>query len=128
MVPSVALEVRASVASAERSQDDDGLPDSSQQRPNDRIAMYRKKNRMINPEAKGPIIQMGQCPGCGRAVKFYYGEAGRFWPDCRKQAKADWKEERTERLNRRPSEKELNRRSPVRTGDGRFEQPVSRTG
>ncbi len=38
--------------------------------------MHWKKNRIVHPEAKEQIIQTGQCPGCGRTVKFYYGEGG----------------------------------------------------
>ena len=71
--------------------------------------MHWKKNRIVNPEAKEHIIQSGQCPGCGREVKFYYGEAGQFCPDCRKQAKDDWKEERTERLSKRMPENGRNK-------------------
>lgn len=68
--------------------------------------MHWKKNRIVHPEAKGRIIQQGQCPGCGRAVKFYYGEAGQCCPDCRKAAEADLKEEQAERVMRREAAKE----------------------
>jgi hypothetical protein len=71
--------------------------------------MHWKKNRKVNPEVKEQIIQHGQCPGCGRAVKFYYGEAGQFCPDCRKRAEADLKEERIGRLAERKRAKKRNR-------------------
>jgi hypothetical protein len=71
--------------------------------------MHWKKNRIVNPEAKEQIIQQGECPGCGRPVKFYYGEAGQFCSDCRKAAEADWREERAERLAKRELEKKRNR-------------------
>jgi hypothetical protein len=73
------------------------------------IIMHWKKNRIVHPEAKDQIIQEGRCPGCGTAVKFYYGESGQFCPDCRKEAMAAWKEDRTERLNERVAEKKRNR-------------------
>jgi hypothetical protein len=71
--------------------------------------MHWKKNRIVNPEAKEHIIQSGQCPGCGREVKFYYGEAGQFCPDCRNEADAAWREERIERVNERKAQKKRNR-------------------
>jgi hypothetical protein len=73
-------------------------------------AMHWKKNRLVNPEAKEQIVQLGQCPGCGREVKFYYVEASRqFCPDCRKEAEAAWNEERIERVNERKAQKKCNR-------------------
>jgi hypothetical protein len=71
--------------------------------------MHWKKNRIVHPEAKHQFIQRGECPGCGGPVKFYYGEPGRFCPDCRKGAEADLREERTERLARREMAKKRNR-------------------
>ena len=71
--------------------------------------MHWKNNRIVHPEAKEQIIQQGECPGCGGAVKFYYGEAGQFCPDCRKAEEADLKEERTERLAKRQMAKKRNR-------------------
>jgi len=70
--------------------------------------MHWKKNRLINPEAKEQIIQSGQCPGCGRPVKFYYGESGQFCPECRKEAETEWNKSRIERANQRKAEKERN--------------------
>jgi hypothetical protein len=71
--------------------------------------MHWKKNRIVHPEAKEQIIQLGECPGCGGQVKFYYGEAGQFCPDCRKKAEADLKEERTERMAKRKIAKKRKR-------------------
>jgi hypothetical protein len=71
--------------------------------------MHWKKNRKVHPEAKDQIIQHGECPGCGRPVKFYYGEAGQFCPDCRKAAEADREEVRNEKLAKRRLAKERNR-------------------
>ena len=59
--------------------------------------MHWKQNRNVHPEAKERIVQHGECPGCGTADKFYYGEAGQFCPDCTKDAEADLKEYRTEK-------------------------------
>ncbi len=71
----------------------------------DLTTMAGKKSRI----AKDRIIPVGQCPGCGTAVKFDYGQTGQFCPDCRKEAEAAWEEERTERLNERVAEKKRNR-------------------
>jgi hypothetical protein len=37
----------------------------------------------LGPKAKGPIIQHGECPGCGAPAKFDPGKAGRFRPGDR---------------------------------------------
>jgi hypothetical protein len=71
--------------------------------------MHWKKNRIVHPEAKDQIIQHGDCPGCGRPVKFYYGEAGQTCPDCRKAAEADREDDRTETSAQRAVEKKRNR-------------------
>jgi hypothetical protein len=75
------------------------------------MAVHWKKNRIVHPERKEQIVQSGQCPGCGRAVKFYHCEPGQgqFCPDCRQEAEAAWKEERSERLNTRKAQKKRNR-------------------
>ncbi len=72
-------------------------------------AMHWKKNRKVHPEAKDQITQHGECPGCGRPVNFYYGEAGQFCPECRKGAEADLKEVRTEKSAKREMAKKRNR-------------------
>jgi hypothetical protein len=74
-----------------------------------RLGAHWKKNRIVHPKAKDQIIQHGECPGSGRPVNFYYGEAGQFCPDCRKVAEAGLKEERTERLAKRELAKKRNR-------------------
>jgi hypothetical protein len=71
--------------------------------------MHWKKNRMVNPEAKAQIIQHGQCLGCGRAVKFYYGEAGQFCLDRRKEASKAWADEVAERIAERVARRSRNR-------------------
>jgi predicted amidophosphoribosyltransferase len=71
--------------------------------------MHWKKNRKVHPEMKDQIIQHGECPGCGTPVKFYYGEAGQFCPECRKMVEADLREERIERLANRESAKKRSR-------------------
>jgi hypothetical protein len=72
-------------------------------------AMHWKKNRKVNPEVKDQIIQHGQCPGCGEAVKFYYGERGQFCLACLKEARAAWADEVGERVAERETEKRRNR-------------------
>jgi hypothetical protein len=71
--------------------------------------MHWKKNRIVHPEIKEQIIQHGECPGCGTPVKFYYGEAGQFCPDCRKRAEVDLREEQTEKSAKRDLAKRRNR-------------------
>jgi hypothetical protein len=63
----------------------------------------------FGPKAKGPIIQHGECPGCGAPAKFDPGKAGRFRPDCRKQAEAGLKEDRIEKLAERELARKRNR-------------------
>jgi endogenous inhibitor of DNA gyrase (YacG/DUF329 family) len=66
--------------------------------------MHWKKNRIVNPEAKEQIVQTGECPGCGRTVKFYYGEHGQFCAECKKVAaveRAGWVAERMAKKTRR---------------------------
>ena len=60
--------------------------------------MHWKKNRIVNPEAKESIVQTGECPACGRTVKFYYGEHGQLCAECKKVVTAERAEEGAERM------------------------------
>jgi hypothetical protein len=60
--------------------------------------MHWKKNRIVHPEAKAEIIHRDECPGCGAAVTFYYGEnTPRCCPDCRKGSEEEWRTEIAEK-------------------------------
>ena len=71
--------------------------------------MHWRKNRIVNPETKDAIVQRGACPGCGKAVKFYYGESGQFCARCRMEAEAALADHRAERAGTRKSEKDRRR-------------------
>jgi hypothetical protein len=63
--------------------------------------MHWKKNRIVNPEAKDRIVQTGECPGCGRSVKFYYGEHGQLCAECKKASLAERAEDAVEKMRGR---------------------------
>jgi predicted amidophosphoribosyltransferase len=47
--------------------------------------MHWKKNRLVSKLPKEQIIQHGACPGCGKPVKFYYGEGGQLCRTCKRE-------------------------------------------
>jgi hypothetical protein len=47
--------------------------------------MHWKKNRIVSRKPKKEIMQTGTCPGCGKSVKFYYGEGGQLCQQCKRE-------------------------------------------
>jgi hypothetical protein len=62
------------------------------------VAMHWNKNRIVNPESKKEIIQTDLCPGCGREVKFFYGEHGQVCHRCKKEIIEERKEYEWDRI------------------------------
>jgi predicted amidophosphoribosyltransferase len=51
--------------------------------------MHWRKNRIVGRKPKKEIVQTGKCPGCGKPVKFYYGEGGDLCPRCKRESTRD---------------------------------------